>query len=147
MTGGQSHPGIGTKLRDGEEGHKVDLEGAVKGCGVKWVKTTEAYDISSSRAIVKEAWEHARTNQEPAVVIFRHPCMLLKEKQAVIPVRVDPDKCIGCKFCINYFNCPGLVFDEGSKKAYIDERFCVKCGVCVNVCPHGAILPTEGEEA
>lgn len=146
MTGGQSHPGIGDKLRKGDAGRKVDLEGAVKGCGVKWLKTTEAYDISDSRALVKEAWEYARTNEEPAVLIFRHPCMLLKEKQAVIPVKVDPEKCIGCKFCINFFNCPGLVFDEKTKKAYIDERFCVKCGVCVNVCPHGAILATEGEE-
>jgi indolepyruvate ferredoxin oxidoreductase alpha subunit len=147
MTGGQSHPGIGDKLREGEKGIKVDLEGAVKGCGVKWVKKTRAYDIAGSRALVKEAWEHAKENGEPAVLIFRHPCMLLKEKQPVIPVKVDPEKCIGCKFCINYFNCPGLVFDEKTKKAYIDERFCVKCGVCVNVCPHGAILATEGEEA
>ncbi|HPE91448.1 MAG TPA: 4Fe-4S binding protein, partial [Synergistales bacterium] len=147
MTGGQSHPGIGDKLRKGETGRRVDLESAVKGCGVNWVKTTEAYDISTSRTLVKEAWDYARTHEEPAVVIFRHPCMLLRQKQAVIPVTVDPEKCIGCKFCINFFNCPGLVFDEKSKKAYIDERFCVKCGVCINVCPHGAILATEGEEA
>lgn len=147
MTGGQSHPGIGDKLRKGETGRKVDLEGAVRGCGVNWVKTTAAYDISTSRSLVKEAWEYARTHEEPAVLIFRHPCMLLRHKQAVIPVTVDPEKCIGCKFCINFFNCPGLVFDEKTKKAYIDERFCVKCGVCINVCPHGAILATEGEEA
>lgn len=147
MTGGQSHPGIGDKLRKGETGRRVDLEGAVKGCGVNWVKTTEAYDISTSRTLVKEAWEHAKAHEEPAVVIFRHPCMLLRQKQAVIPVTVDPEKCIGCKFCINFFNCPGLVFDEKSKKACIDERFCVKCGVCIHVCPHGAILATEGEEA
>ena len=147
MTGGQSHPGIGDKLREGEAGRKVDLEGAVKGCGVNWVKTTEAYDVSASRVLVKEAWEYARTHEEPAVVIFRHPCILLRQKQAVIPVTVDPEKCIGCRFCIDYFNCPGLVFDEKTKKAYIDERFCINCGVCINVCPHGAILATEGEGA
>jgi indolepyruvate ferredoxin oxidoreductase alpha subunit len=71
--------------------------------------------------------------------------MLLRQKQDAIPVRVNHDACVGCKFCINFFNCPGLVFDEAKKKAVIDERFCVSCGVCRNVCPHGAIVSTEGE--
>ena len=88
-------------------------------------------------------WEYAKAHQEPAVLIFKHPCMLLREKQDKIPMKVDPEKCIGCKFCINFFNCPGLVFDEAGKKAYIDERFCVSCGVCSKVCPHGAIVAME----
>lgn len=147
MTGGQSHPGIGEKLRKGEEGRKVDLEEAVRGCGVKWIKTVEAYDVNENKNLVKEAWEYAKENEEPAVLIFKHPCMLLRPEQDKIPVKVDQEKCIGCKFCINFFNCPGLVFDEDKKKAYIDERFCVQCGVCINVCPHGAILGSNGEEA
>jgi indolepyruvate ferredoxin oxidoreductase alpha subunit len=147
MTGGQSHPGIGSKLRKDEEGRVVDLEGACKGCGVNYVKVVKAYDIDEGKDTIKEAWEYAKENEEPAVVIFRHPCMLLRRPQDKIPVYVDPEKCIGCKFCINFFNCPGLVFDEEKKKAYIDERFCVQCGVCENVCPHGAILRVEGEEA
>ena len=146
MTGGQSHPGIGAKLRKDDEGRKVDIEGAVRGCGVNWIRSLKAYDIAEGKKLIKEAWEHARKNEEPAVVIFKHPCMLLREKQEVIPVKVDPEKCIGCRFCIDHFNCPGLVFDEKTKKAVIDERFCVKCGVCVNVCPHGAIV-AAGKEA
>jgi len=147
MTGGQSHPGVGEKLRKGDEGRRVDIEGVVRGCGVKWVKTVEAYDVNENKDLVKEAWEYAKANDEPAVLIFKHPCMLLRVEQDKIPVKVDQDKCIGCKFCIDFFNCPGLVFDEEKKKAYIDERFCVQCGVCVNVCPHGAILGSNGEEA
>ena len=88
--------------------------------------------------ILKEAWEYAKDREEPAVVIFTHPACCL-DKSSKILVRVNDDTCIGCKFCINFFNCPGLAFDEGSKKAFIDERFCIKCGVCTNVCPHGAI--------
>ncbi|MBN1332340.1 MAG: indolepyruvate ferredoxin oxidoreductase subunit alpha, partial [Synergistales bacterium] len=137
MTGGQSNPAIGTKLRKGEEGRKVDISEVCKGCGVKFIKTLEAYDIEEGKELIKEAWEYAKANEEPAVVIFEHPCMLLRRPQDKIPVYVDQDKCIGCKFCINFFNCPGLAFDEETKKAYIDERFCVQCGVCESVCPHG----------
>jgi indolepyruvate ferredoxin oxidoreductase alpha subunit len=139
MTGGQPHPGTGEKLRKGETGRVVPIEGAVRGCGVKFVRTVESYDINKNVEILKEAWEYAKDREEPAVVIFTHPCMLLRQEQPKILVRVNDDTCIGCKFCINFFNCPGLAFDEGSKKAFIDERFCIKCGVCTNVCPHGAI--------
>jgi len=145
MTGGQSHPAIGDKLRKDDHGRKVNIEGACKGCGVNHVKMVAAYNIEEGKTAIKEAWEYARKNEEPAVVIFKHPCMLLRRPQDKIPVYVDQDKCIGCRFCIDYFNCPGLAFDEEKKKAYIDERFCVQCGVCVNVCPHGAILE-KGEE-
>ncbi|HOO62731.1 MAG TPA: indolepyruvate ferredoxin oxidoreductase subunit alpha [Synergistaceae bacterium] len=146
MTGGQPNPAVGTKLRKGDTGRKVDIRKACEGCGISLVKEVASYDVSAGVAAVKEAWEHAKANQEPAVVIFKHPCMLLKCEQEKIPVKVDQEKCIGCKFCIDFFNCPGLRFDEEKKKAYIDERFCVSCGVCIQVCPHGAIVKA-GEEA
>jgi len=145
MTGGQANPAVGTKLRKGDEGRKVDIEGACRGCGVEYVKTIAAYDVALGKAAVKEAWEYAKSKGEPAVLIFRHPCMLLRPEQPSIPVKVDQEKCIGCKFCINFFNCPGLVFSEETGKAYIDERFCVSCGVCVSVCPHGAIVASSEE--
>jgi indolepyruvate ferredoxin oxidoreductase alpha subunit len=146
MTGGQSNPSIGDKLRKGDEGRQVDIEGVVRGCGVSFVKVVEPYDTKDSAEVFKEAWEHAKNNREPAVVILRHPCMLLRQKQATVKVRVNPEKCIGCKYCTNFFNCPGLPFDEAAGKAKIDERFCVQCGVCIQVCPHGAIEAVEGEE-
>jgi len=42
------------------------------------VRTVEAYDVAAGKAAVKEAWEHAKSKGEPAVLIFRHPCMLLR---------------------------------------------------------------------
>lgn len=148
MTGGQDNPGTGRKMREGEEGVAVPLEEAVKGCGARYVEILEAYDVKKNVSAVKKAWEWAAANEQPAVVIFRHPCLTkLKVRQEVRPVKVDQDKCVGCRYCIDYFNCPGLAFDEEKNKAYIDERFCIKCGVCTEICPVGAIVSTEeGDE-
>lgn len=147
MTGGQDHPGTGSKMRKDENGTQVSLEEAVRGCGVKYIKSVEAYDLNANVEVIKEASEYTMENEEPAVLIFRHPCITkLKVKQERRPVRVDPDKCIGCRYCIDFFNCPGLVFDDEKKVACIDDRFCVECGVCTQICPHGAILSAGEDE-
>jgi indolepyruvate ferredoxin oxidoreductase alpha subunit len=144
MTGGQSHPGLGGKLRRGETGAALSVEGVARGCGVSFVETVKSYDIAAGVDVVKRAWEHAKSGSSPAVVIFKHPCMLLRQPQDVVPVSVIRDKCVGCRYCIDFFGCPGLSFDEGTKKTSIDMRYCVSCGVCPNVCPHGAIVREEG---
>ncbi|MCF7936160.1 MAG: indolepyruvate ferredoxin oxidoreductase subunit alpha [Synergistales bacterium] len=143
MTGGQPNPAVGSKLRKGDEGRSVDIAGVCRGCGVEYVKTVDPYNVPSAKEFVKDAWDHAREHREPAVLIFKHPCMLLRCEQERIPVAVDPEKCIGCRYCIDFFNCPGLRFDEQNNKAYIDERFCVQCGVCIAACPQNAIVKQE----
>ncbi|MDR1622320.1 MAG: 4Fe-4S binding protein, partial [Synergistaceae bacterium] len=140
MTGGQSHPGIGGKLRGKARGIALDIETTARGCGVTWVETVEPYDIEAGVNAVKRAWEHAKNDEIPAVVIYRHPCMLLRVPQESVPVTVEESKCVGCRYCIDYFGCPGLSFDEGAKKTSIDARYCVSCGVCKDVCPHKAIV-------
>ena len=140
MTGGQDNPSTGGKLREGDSGVQVDLEGAVRGCGVRYVRILEPYDISANRETIREAWEHAREHAEPAVLIFRHPCVtMLKARPEKRPVHVVAEQCVGCRLCIDRFNCPGLVWEEKSGKAGIDMRFCIDCGVCAEVCPKGAI--------
>ncbi len=141
MTGGQDHPGTGDKMRKGETGVAVDLEGAVRGCGVRYVKVLEAYDVEGNLDTIREAWAYAKENREPAVLVFRHPCVtMLKAKPEKRPVSVVADKCIGCRICQDRFGCPGLAWDGENRKAFIDARFCVDCGVCVSACPHGAIV-------
>ena len=140
MTGGQSHPGLGGKLRKNDKGVMLDLETTCRGCGVTFVETVKSYDVASGVDAVKRAWDHAKTHETPAVVIYRHPCMLLREPQDIIPMTVNQDKCVGCRYCIDYFGCPGLSFDEDTKKTSIDMRNCVSCGACEAVCPHGAIV-------
>ncbi|RRD64184.1 thiamine pyrophosphate-dependent enzyme [Fretibacterium sp. OH1220_COT-178] len=140
MTGGQSHPGLGDKPRRDDPGIAVDLERLVRGCGVSFVETVPAYDNAAGVDAVKRAWQHAEAERQPAVLIFKHPCMLLRQPQEVIPMTVDQEKCVGCRYCIDYFGCPGLRFDEKAKKTSIDPRYCVSCGTCEPVCPHKAIV-------
>jgi indolepyruvate ferredoxin oxidoreductase alpha subunit len=145
MTGGQSHPGLGGKLREKDRGVAVPIETAAHGCGVSFVEVVDAYDTDAGVEAVKRAWEHARASSTPAVLVFRRPCMLLRVPQEKIPVATLEEKCVGCRYCIDYFACPGLVFDEETKKASLDMRFCVSCGICAaGVCPHGAIVARKG---
>lgn len=147
MTGGQGHPGVGGKPRRKDESSAVDLEDAVRGCGVNHVVVHEPYDMPGSVAVLREAWEYAKIHGEPAVVILRHPCItMLKAPPTPRPVRVDPEKCTGCRYCLTHFNCPGLAWDENTGKVFVEGRFCASCGVCVDVCPRGALVFC-GEEA
>lgn len=143
MTGGQDHPGTGGKMRKDETGVTVDLEGAVRGCGVNYLKVLEAYDVEENLETIREAWNYAKENLEPAVLVFRHPCVtMLKARPEKRPVTVLPEKCVGCRICQDRFGCPGLAWDGENRKAFVDARFCVDCGVCVSACPHGAIVRT-----
>ncbi|GHS98597.1 indolepyruvate oxidoreductase subunit IorA [Synergistales bacterium] len=139
MTGGQSNPGLTGKPRKDDLGVALPIESVVRGCGVTFVETVKAYDTASGMDAIKRAWEYAKTNKTPSVLIFKHPCMLLRVPQEKISVTVDNDKCVGCRYCIDNFGCPGLSFDESAKKVSVDKRYCVSCGVCAVVCPQKAI--------
>jgi indolepyruvate ferredoxin oxidoreductase alpha subunit len=143
MTGGQSNPGLTAKPREKDEGVALSIESVARGCGVTFVETVEAYDIAAGVSATARAWEHAKANRTPAVLVFKHPCMLLRVPQDITPVSVERNKCVGCRYCIDYFGCPGLSFEENAKKTSIDKRYCVSCGVCAAVCPHGAIATVE----
>ena len=49
------------------------------------------------------------------------------------------ENCTGCRHCLDDFECPALFLDEADGRVAIDAARCVGCGVCVHVCPEGAI--------
>ena len=53
--------------------------------------------------------------------------------------------CASCDNCLQNFGCPAF-FREGGK-VQIDPILCDGCGLCVQVCPNGAIVPVAGGDA
>lgn len=145
MTGMQPTPGLGITA-DGSEGRKVPLEKLIKGCGVNWIKIVDPYDVTKLTALLKEARKYTqRQNGGIAVIIARHPCLIrYPEILAESPVKVDiTEDCNGCRYCIDFFECPALCWIEKENRVVIDRILCVDCGVCVYSCSRGAIVPFE----
>ena len=80
--------------------------------------------------------------KEPSVIISRRPCALLKYVKRKPSLRVNTDKCVGCKSCMK-IGCPAITIKGG--KARVDETLCVGCGVCTQMCKVSAFEITEKE--
>ena len=147
MTGMQPTPGIGITA-DGTEGQKIPLEELIKGCGIKWLRNIDPYDVREMISLLKEA--HAYTKSEDggiAVIIARRGCVIrYPEALEGQKIKVEiTDDCNGCRYCIDFFECPALQFDEENERVEIDRKLCVDCGVCINVCARKAIVPVDEE--
>ncbi|MBU0753913.1 MAG: indolepyruvate oxidoreductase, partial [Planctomycetes bacterium] len=143
MTGMQ--PAISTgRLADGSQGVAVTLEGAVKGCGVKWLKVMEPYDFEALKTAIEEAHAYTRTaDGGVAVLITRAPCLVhersARDRWKDVQMGLDQEKCQGCGTCVHSFECPALIQDEKNAKVRIDRTICVDCGSCRWACKEGAL--------
>lgn len=52
---------------------------------------------------------------------------------------IDPEKCRGCRRCLQECANQGLEFDAASKKMQVNQRHCVGCGRCLGACNFDAI--------
>lgn len=145
MTGNQPTPQVGT-LANGQAGNPVYIKDLVQACGVRFIRECDPYDMDQFIDHLKQADQFVRGPEGGvAVIISRHPCILDREAwkgRKVYRVAVT-DECVGCRHCIDSFECPALIFDEELQQAKIDEITCAGCGVCKHVCPICAI---ESEE-
>ena len=147
MTGNQPTPATGLGAC-GEELNTVDIESLVRGCGVRYVREGNPYQLDRFIPLMKEAVQYSRENG-PAVILSRYPCVIHRARQGgsgeCRPVEITGD-CDGCGYCIKHFECPALIYhdqDEENKFTSIDRMICADCGVCVEVCPKDAIVPKE----
>ncbi len=143
MTGHQPHPGSGFDAA-GNPSTRVSMEQLVRGLGLS-VYISDPYDIPATVQLITSMLK----NSEPQVLILRRACALVAAKKGKQPVvYVDQDACLGdgcgCnRFCSRVFGCPANIWDREAGKARIDEAVCTGCGVCISLCPQGAIKVKE----
>lgn len=135
MTGHQQNPTTGYNLK-GDPCTKIDLESLCHAVGIKRVKVVDPYDMKAAEAVIKEELDVS----EPSVIISRRPCALLKYVKHPGPICSDPEKCKGCRACMN-IGCPAISMVDG--KAKIDNTLCVGCGVCEQLCKFDALGSKE----
>ena len=142
MTGNQPTPASGFGAC-GEPLDAVDLESLVRGCGVKFIREGDPYQLKDFIELMKAAVAYGRESG-PAVVISRRSCILDQARQSgdgdVVAVEIS-DQCDGCGYCLKNFECPALIHhaeDKAHLHTSIDPMLCVACGVCLHVCPKGA---------
>lgn len=131
MTGHQQNPTTGYNLK-GDPCTKIDLENLCHAVGIRRVSVVDPYDMEKCQEVLKEEL----AAKEPSVIISRRPCALLKYVKHPGPICADPEKCKGCKACMN-IGCPAISMEDG--KAKIDTTLCVGCGVCEQLCKFDAL--------
>ena len=130
MTGHQENPTTGRTIRN-EPTKQVDLLALCRAVGIEHVVIADPFDVKNFEKVVKEETER----EAPSVIIAQRPCALLKSVKYTGHCEVS-DKCRNCKLCMK-LGCPAITATESG--VHIDVNQCNGCGLCVNVCPFGAI--------
>ena len=97
--------------------------------------------LAEAQAAAREAIDF----EGPSAILFESPCIQLKRPGPA--AEVDAGRCTGCKKCIAEIGCPGIGFSaeaQGPKsgargQAFVDASLCNGCGLCVQICPFGAL--------
>jgi indolepyruvate ferredoxin oxidoreductase alpha subunit len=134
MTGGQENPGSGSVLQ-GDPTKQVDLVALVKVLGVENVVQINSYNLAETEAAIKKGLE----TPGPYVLVDKNPCILrYRVKQPTL--KVDPEKCTGCRACLKA-SCValGLTASGEKPKVGIDPNICNGCGVCAQLCKFDAM--------
>ncbi len=140
---------------------KLSIGDAVRGVGVKWVRTiTHTYDLARMRDVLREAL--TTKDKGPKVIVAQSECALNRERREK-PLRrkradqgermvmqkfgVDADTCTGDHSCIRLSGCPSLTIAPNPDLLRPDPvatvvESCIGCGLCGEVAHVARLCPS-----
>ena len=140
---------------------KLSIGDAVRGVGVKWVRTvTHTYDLARMRDVLREAL--TTRDKGPKVIVAQSECALNRERREK-PLRrkradegkrivtqkfgVDADTCTGDHSCIRLSGCPSLTIAPNPDPLRLDPvatvvESCIGCGLCGEVAHVARLCPS-----
>jgi indolepyruvate ferredoxin oxidoreductase alpha subunit len=144
-------------------GRGLDIEQALKGVGVSWIKRVRTYGVSGVVKTLREALH--TTEKGLKVIIADGECQLARQRRIrpemaklsaagkrVLRTRfwVDPEVCTGDHSCIRLSGCPSLTIKPNEDKLRTDpvahvNNDCVGCGLCGEVSHAAQLCPSFAE--
>jgi len=157
-TGQQHIPSTGTNMKD--EATEMSIEAALKGLGVRWLKTIRSYSVGTMAKTLKEAMTTGEKGLK--VIIADGECQVARQRrirpmiakalaagERVIRTRygVDEDTCTGDHSCIRLSGCPSLTVKANPDPLRKDpvaavNQGCVGCGLCGEVADAAVLCPS-----
>ncbi len=157
-TGQQHIPSSGTNMRDEPTG--MNIQSALRGLGVKWVRTLYSYKVKDIARTLREALSTDEKGLK--VIVAEGECQLarqrrvrprfakaLREGERAVRTKfgVDEDVCTGDHSCIRLSGCPSLTIKDNPDPlrrepvAFVDPN-CVGCGLCGEVADAAVLCPS-----
>lgn len=139
MTGHQDHAGTGRNFNEVVDA--IPIRRVLEGLGVQHIFETDTYRQQDLSSFLQQALalDHF------AVVIARHPCMLLASKNqrrksgyVERTVRIDQEQCARVHTCVEEFACPSFNRDDNGTIT-VNRELCIGDGSCIQTCTAKAI--------
>jgi indolepyruvate ferredoxin oxidoreductase alpha subunit len=126
------------------------IENICQSLGVPWLRVEDSYNPKKLVNSIEQALE----TKGLKVIIVKRECGLQAHRWRTSQVRKLEEEgkkvqeviyhitgCQMCHDCSRILSCPAIrnTEVEGLKTMQIDDDRCIKCGVCYQICPNGAI--------
>ncbi len=136
------------------------IEDALRGLGIKWLRTVHTYHVAKMRDTLREAFNTKFNGLK--VIVAEGECQLerqrrikplrtkaLANKERVVRTRfgIDEDTCTGDHSCIRLSGCPTLTIKSSTDPLKTDPvahvtNGCVGCGLCGEVAHAATLCPS-----